>query len=115
MQAAIGYMRVSTSEQGRSGLGLAAQRRDIEAFGAREGFAVKSWHQDVQTGAGTDPLQMRPGDPSQVAAHAVELVPLPHYTRANLEACHRAPGGVSLSGARGRGRLLIQRKTSTPG
>lgn len=38
MQAAIGYLRVSTREQGRSGLGLAAQRNDIEAFGVREGL-----------------------------------------------------------------------------
>ena len=52
MQAAIGYLRVSTQEQGRSGLGLAAQGHDIETFGAREGFAIKSWHQDIQTGAG---------------------------------------------------------------
>jgi hypothetical protein len=44
MQTAIGYLRVSTREQGRSGLGLAAQRHEIEAFGAREGFSVKSWH-----------------------------------------------------------------------
>src|SRR2546421_7191499 len=61
MQAAIGYLRVSTREQGRSGLGLAAQRFEIEAFGAREGFSVKSWHQDVQTGAGADALQLRLG------------------------------------------------------
>jgi len=61
MQAAIGYLRVSTREQGRSGLGLAAQRHEIEAFGAREGFSVKSWHQDVQTGAGADALLLRPG------------------------------------------------------
>jgi DNA invertase Pin-like site-specific DNA recombinase len=61
MQAAIGYLRVSTREQGRRGLGLAAQRHEIEAFGAREGFAVKSWHQDVQTGAGADALLPRPG------------------------------------------------------
>jgi hypothetical protein len=54
MQAAIGYIRVSTREQGRSGLGLAAQRQDIEVFGEREGFAVKTWYQDVQTGAGSD-------------------------------------------------------------
>ena len=53
MSAAIGYLRVSTREQGRSGLGLAAQRHEIEAFGVREGFSVKSWHQDVQTGAGS--------------------------------------------------------------
>ena len=56
MQPAIGYVRVSTKEQGRSGLGLAAQRHDIEVFGEREGFAIKSWHQDVQTGAGADAL-----------------------------------------------------------
>jgi hypothetical protein len=61
MQAAIGYLRVSTQEQGRSGLGLAAQRHEVEAFGAREGFSIKSWHQDVQTGAGADALLLRPG------------------------------------------------------
>lgn len=61
MQAAIGYLRVSTQEQGRSGLGLAAQRNEIEAFGAREGFAIRSWHEDVQTGAGADALLLRPG------------------------------------------------------
>ena len=59
MQAAMGYLRVSTREQGRSGLGLAAQRHEIEAFGAREGFEIKSWHQDVQTGAGADALLLR--------------------------------------------------------
>jgi DNA invertase Pin-like site-specific DNA recombinase len=58
---AVGYLRVSTREQGRSGLGLAAQRADIEAFGVREGFSVKSWYQDVQTGAGADALRLRPG------------------------------------------------------
>src|SRR5208282_3697691 len=61
MKEAIGYLRVSTREQGRSGLGLAAQRFEIETFGKREGFTVKSWHQDVQTGAGTDALLLRPG------------------------------------------------------
>src|SRR6267154_1313114 len=61
MQAAIGYLRVSTRDQGRSGLGLAAQRFEIEAFGAREGLSVNSWHQDVQTGKGTDALLLRPG------------------------------------------------------
>jgi DNA invertase Pin-like site-specific DNA recombinase len=61
MQAAVGYLRVSTKEQGRSGLGLAAQRVDIERFGEREGFKVRSWHQDIQTGGGTDALLLRPG------------------------------------------------------
>src|ERR1700683_3808070 len=61
MKDAIGYLRVSTREQGRSGLGLAAQRSGIEAFGAREGFSIKSWHQDIQTGAGKDALLLRQG------------------------------------------------------
>jgi DNA invertase Pin-like site-specific DNA recombinase len=55
MQTAIGYLRVSTREQGRSGLGLAAQRHEIEAFGAREGFTTESGCQrrtPVQTEAG---------------------------------------------------------------
>jgi DNA invertase Pin-like site-specific DNA recombinase len=52
---------VSTREQGRSGLGLAAQRHDVEAFGTREGYKVKSWYQDIQTGAGKDALLLRPG------------------------------------------------------
>jgi DNA invertase Pin-like site-specific DNA recombinase len=61
MKTAIGYLRVSTEEQGRSGFGLAAQQKDIETFAQREGFAVKSWHQDVQTGAGADALVLRSG------------------------------------------------------
>jgi DNA invertase Pin-like site-specific DNA recombinase len=61
MKDAIGYLRVSTQEQGRSGLSLAAQRFDIENFGKREGFSVTGWHQDIQTGAGKDPLVLRPG------------------------------------------------------
>lgn len=61
MQAAIGYLRVSTREQGRRGVGLAAQRYEIERFASQEGFDVKSWRQDVQTGGGADALLLRPG------------------------------------------------------
>lgn len=49
MQAAVGYLRVSTREQGRRGFSLETQRRDIESFGTREGFTVKSCYRDVQT------------------------------------------------------------------
>jgi DNA invertase Pin-like site-specific DNA recombinase len=34
MQAAIGYLRVSTREQGPSGLGPATQRHEIEVLGS---------------------------------------------------------------------------------
>ena len=42
-------------------MGLAAQRHELEAVGVREGFAVRSWYQDVQTGARADALHLRPG------------------------------------------------------
>src|ERR1700733_5214868 len=58
---AIGYTRVSTAEQGRSGLGLAAQRAAIEDFAKAEGISITGWHQDVQTGKGSDALAQRPG------------------------------------------------------
>jgi DNA invertase Pin-like site-specific DNA recombinase len=61
MSAAIAYLRVSTQEQDRTGLGLAVQRTDIEVFAQRQGFDIKSWYQDVQTGAGADALLLRPG------------------------------------------------------
>jgi DNA invertase Pin-like site-specific DNA recombinase len=43
MQVAIGYLRVSTQEQGRSGWGLEAQRREIDAFAQREKFSIRCY------------------------------------------------------------------------
>ncbi len=60
MQAVVGYLRVSTREQGRKSVGLAAQRHEIERFALQEGFEVRSWHQDIQTGGGADALLLRP-------------------------------------------------------
>jgi DNA invertase Pin-like site-specific DNA recombinase len=56
--------RILESQHSRAGaqrLRTAAQRFEIEAFGAREGFSINSWYQDVQTGAGADALLLRPG------------------------------------------------------
>ena len=53
MKDAIGYLRVSTHEQGRSGLSLAAQRFDIEAFGKREAFAITARHQAKMVSQGS--------------------------------------------------------------
>lgn len=64
---AVAYVRVSTTKQGRSGLGLAAQQRAIRDFAAREGFEIETWHKDVETGKGADALDRRPGLASALA------------------------------------------------
>src|ERR1035441_5830643 len=57
---AVGYLRVSTDQQRRSGLGLDAQRAAVRAFADREGFEVSQWFTDVETGKGSDALERRP-------------------------------------------------------
>jgi DNA invertase Pin-like site-specific DNA recombinase len=56
----IGYLRVSTGRQGRSGLGLEAQRAAIEHFASTEGFELLKVFTEVETGSGADALDRRP-------------------------------------------------------
>jgi DNA invertase Pin-like site-specific DNA recombinase len=56
----IAYLRVSTSKQGRSGLGIEAQRENIARFAATEGYEVVSEFVEVETGKGSDALDRRP-------------------------------------------------------
>jgi DNA invertase Pin-like site-specific DNA recombinase len=59
-KAAIAYIRVSTQKQGRSGLGLEAQREAIARFAAAEGYDIAAEHIEVETGKGADALDRRP-------------------------------------------------------
>lgn len=59
-RALIGYLRVSTGRQGRSGLGLDAQRAAIEHFASAEGFDLLKTYVEVETGKGADALDRRP-------------------------------------------------------
>lgn len=68
MAAAIGYLRVSGREQGNSGLGLAAQQHAISTFAQAKGWSIDAWHEDVQTGMGSDALSQRPGLRAALAA-----------------------------------------------
>ncbi len=54
------YIRVSTQGQGKSGLGIEAQRKAIADFAARECFEVVAEHVEVETGKGCDALDRRP-------------------------------------------------------
>lgn len=57
---AIAYYRVSTSQQGRSGLGLESQQSDVRAFCEKEGIEILGEFTEVETGKGSDALDRRP-------------------------------------------------------
>jgi DNA invertase Pin-like site-specific DNA recombinase len=65
MAVAIGYTRVSTSEQGKSGLGLEAQAAAIYRFGLDEGFEISQLITEV--GGGALAIEDRPGLTSALA------------------------------------------------
>lgn len=64
----ITYIRVSTSQQGRSGLGIEAQRQALAHFAATEGFTVAREFVEVETGKGSDALDRRPQLKAALAA-----------------------------------------------
>ncbi|GJE81239.1 recombinase family protein [Methylorubrum thiocyanatum] len=57
---AVAYFRVSTKRQGRSGLGLEAQREAVERFARDQGYTLLSTFTEVETGKGSDALEARP-------------------------------------------------------
>jgi DNA invertase Pin-like site-specific DNA recombinase len=60
MSGVVTYLRVSTAGQGRSGLGLEAQREALARFAETEGLMILAEHVEVETGKGSDALDRRP-------------------------------------------------------
>ena len=60
-KSAIGYIRVSTKEQGTNGNGIEAQRETIERFCKAEGLELVGWYEEHESGKGyLDALDRRP-------------------------------------------------------
>jgi DNA invertase Pin-like site-specific DNA recombinase len=66
--AVITYVRVSTSQQGRSGLGIEAQRQSLRQFAKAEGLELIREFVEVETGKGSDALDRRPQLKAALAA-----------------------------------------------
>lgn len=64
----VAYYRVSTDRQGKSGLGLEAQRAAVEAFTASHGYTIVGDHVEVETAKGADALDRRPQLAAALAA-----------------------------------------------
>ena len=60
MSKLVSYIRVSTAQQGRSGLGIEAQREALARFAAAEGLEIAAEFVEVETGKGSDALDRRP-------------------------------------------------------
>ncbi|WP_292310729.1 recombinase family protein [Mesorhizobium sp.] len=64
MPTAIAYYRVSTQRQGRSGLGIEAQRAAVARFAEAEGMIILQEFTEIETGRarmlGTDQGRPRP-------------------------------------------------------
>jgi DNA invertase Pin-like site-specific DNA recombinase len=56
----VTYLRVSSTQQGRSGLGIDAQREALARFAAAEGYMSVREFVEVETGKGSDALERRP-------------------------------------------------------
>ena len=56
----VAYYRVSTQKQGRSGLGLEAQRVAVATFAKAEGFKIVTACTEIEAGKGSDALKKRP-------------------------------------------------------
>lgn len=80
---AIAYIRVSTASQGRSGLGIEAQREAIARFAAAEGFEIAAEFIEIETGKGSDALDRRP----QLAAALADARRLgaPSWSRSSID------------------------------
>src|SRR6267378_1936471 len=62
------YIRVSTAQQGRSGLGIEAQRQALQHFAQAEAIEVLGEYVEVETGKGSDALERRPQLKAALAA-----------------------------------------------
>ncbi len=60
MKTAVAYTRVSTAQQGKSGLGLEAQQAALARFAEAEGYHLIETFEEVETGKGADALDRRP-------------------------------------------------------
>jgi DNA invertase Pin-like site-specific DNA recombinase len=68
MQHAIAYYRVSSARQGRSGLGIEAQRAAVTRFAEAESYTLIAEFTEVETGKGADALDRRPQLAAALAA-----------------------------------------------
>jgi hypothetical protein len=111
---ASGYIRVSTARQGRSGLGLEAQRTAISRFAEAEAFNLVETFTETESGVGDDRPQLnaaieraRKAKAPIICAKLDRLSRDVHYISGLMK--HRVPFIVKL----GRGEFYVAHPPSS--
>jgi Resolvase, N terminal domain len=113
IERAVAYLRVSTQQQQRSGLGIEAQRAAIERFAAAESLLITAEYSEFETGKGADALDRRPQLAAALAAArkakcsivvSRSWIGFPAMLR--LSRAHGAKGAVHCCRARSRRRSV---------
>jgi DNA invertase Pin-like site-specific DNA recombinase len=76
MSSAVAYYRVSTQRQGRSGLGIEAQKGAVTRFAEAAGIVLLQEFTEIETGKGADALDRRPRSAEALAAARKEPCPV---------------------------------------
>src|SRR5271156_2236879 len=76
MRPVVSYIRVSTGKQGKSGLGIEAQRDAIARFADAEGCEIIAEHVEIETGKGADAIERRPQLAAALAASRKAKAPV---------------------------------------
>ena len=76
MKTAVGYIRVSTARQGKSGLGLEAQQEALALFAAADGYSLLQTFEEVETAKGSDALARRPQLSAAIALAKKQKAPV---------------------------------------
>jgi DNA invertase Pin-like site-specific DNA recombinase len=76
VQHAVAYYRVSTARQGRSGLGIEAQRAAVTRFAEAEGYELTAEFVEAESGKGADALDRRPQLAAALAAGRARKCPV---------------------------------------
>ena len=112
----ITYIRVSTSQQGRSGLGIEAQRQALKQFAASEGFTNTREFVEVETGKGS--LSTADRVPFVVAELGADVEPFVLHLFAALAEKERSLISTrtrqALAAAKARGVALGNQSSTWP-
>jgi hypothetical protein len=112
MRQVISYIRVSTGKQGKSGLGIEAQREAMARFIAAEGCEALGEFVEVETGKGADAPDRRPAG-ACVLARAVHRLGRRHLriVRDQCEFVLCPPGAGARRHCKARLEVIKQRTT----